>query len=132
MPKIVVDPCILQLLYPSASTSHPQKIRLIAQVIRYDEDYGNLHVKRLPNVPPVYSHIDLESDHPCEDQEIATVNVSSINLQNHQIRKGAVVSIWAIFDGTKTKALDISGYNGHEVLNGGSDVLAAVSVLTDL
>lgn len=131
MPKLVVDPGVLSLLYPNASSSRPRKIRMVAQVTGYTPPM--LHVTRLANLAEIHSHIDVDTGEHNE-AEAPPVDLSMVteNINNETVQKGAVVSIWGVYDGSTVRAVEIYATTGQEVLDGGANVLAEFSVLNDL
>ncbi|PSK78037.1 hypothetical protein CJJ07_002073 [Candidozyma auris] len=128
MPSIVLDPTALPVQYPKATPHKPQKVRIIAQVSHFDVDTGLLTLTKVPNLPDLNTHIILDGD----KTEPVPINTADIDVDAECLRKGNVVSVWGNYDGSQVNAWDCHGTNGEELLDGGSEILAEASHLTNL
>lgn len=128
MPRYVLDPTILPLQYPKASTAKPQKVRIVAQVSEHKP--GVLFLVRVPNLPPLHSQIVL--DGAAVNPEPIAIIIEHLDVAADCLRKGSVVSVWGTFDGNSVTAWECEPSNGQELLDGGSEVLAEVSNLVCL
>lgn len=132
MTKLILDPAILPLQYPRASSIRPKKIRLVAQVHRYDVQCGHLFLSRIPNLPPLHTQITLD-DEPSPEKPVA-VDVAGVaqNLAPETTDPGSIVSIWGFYNGAIISAVECCPVNGQELLGGSAEVLAGISSLGDL
>lgn len=133
MTNLCVDPAGLKLQLPKATPVHPKKIRLIGQVLYYDEDTALLYVGRVANLGPVHVHVSLEGEDEEKDAS-ACVDVSQVLqfLDRETTVEGAVVSIWGIYDGLQIQAVECIGVNGQALLGGSASVMAEFSQLRRL
>lgn len=134
MTRLILDPALLPLQYPRASSARPKKIRLIAQVQKYDIQAAQLHLSRIPNLPQLYTQITLDDDLSQASESIVAVDTSQVmeSLRAAHTDPGAIVSVWGFYDGECVTAVECSAVNGQELLSGGAEVLAEMSNLRDL
>lgn len=133
MTRLCVDPADLPFQFAKATSVHPQKLRLIGQVLNYDEENAFLYVGRVANLAPVNVVISLEGDEENTNKSVC-VDVSDILglLGRENTAEGLVVSVWGIYDGHSIRAIECSGVNGQELLGGSVSVLAEMSKLRGL
>lgn len=132
MTRLCVDPAGLSFQFPRASPAHPTKLRLIGQVLRYDEARAQLYVGRVANLPPVHVHISLD-DEQNSVEDPACVDVADVVglLGPLSTSEGGVVSVWGMYDGKIIRAVECIGVNGQELLGGPVSVLAEISQMND-
>lgn len=132
MTKLCVDPAGLSFQFAKASSAHPQKLRLIGQVLKYDEFSAHLYVGRVANLPPLHVHISLE-DHEQNVERNVCVDLTDVLLLlgTQTTTEGAVVSVWGMYDGKVIRAVECIGVNGQELLGGSVYVLAEISKMND-
>lgn len=134
MTQIVVEPDALSLLFPKAASETPAKVRLIVQTHHYDLGETLLYVTRLPNVPTLVIHIDLENELLPSPPQAVPVNVSLILdlLLNNVLDSGLVISIIGTYDGDEVTVLECTPIETQLVLDGGSQLLAQMASLQRL
>lgn len=133
MTRLCLDPAGLALLFPKASSAHPQKIRLIGQVLRYDESTGELYVGRVANLPPLHIRISLDDD-DIQMETSVRVDVTDVLylLGAQSTAEGAVISVWGMYDGKNVLAVECSWVNGQELLGGSVSVLAEMATMREI
>lgn len=132
MTRLCMDPATLRLQYPRASHSAPVRIRVVAQVSRYDAGNARLFLVRCANLARA-EVFDIDAGAVCNTDSEIGVDVSGVMaaLGPHQVMTGAVVSVWGMFDGNEIYAVECAEVNGG-VLVGGSEVMAQLAALQDL
>lgn len=128
MPRIVLDPAILPLQYPRASTAKVQKVRIVAQVSEHIPPF--LFLVRVPNLPELHTQVVI--DGAAAEPEPVPMNIENLHVACDCLRKGTIVSVWGTYDGESVTAWECKPANGQELLDGGSEILAEASNLVDL
>lgn len=78
MTKLVIDPLSLSQEFPDASETNSVKIKLLAQVVEYDNQSAILKVTRMVNMPSC-----TEGDGGQEDQ----IGISGVSSDEHESMK---------------------------------------------
>lgn len=137
MTVLVLDPAALSLFYPRASNVNPQKLRVIAQVVDYDDSSSTFSISRLPNLGPLHTEIDLvdEDEDVCEQYKesvlLVDVSQSAFTYMDIYDSVGKVISILGFYNGSIINAVECIRLD-EQALLGSVETLTAMATLENL
>lgn len=139
MTVLVLDPAALSLFYPRASNVNPQKLRVIAQVVDYDDSSSMFSISRLPNLGPLHTEIDLvdedEDEDVCEQYKetvlLVDVSQSAFTYMDIYDSVGKVISILGFYNGSIINAVECIRLD-EQALLGSVETLTAMATLENL
>lgn len=134
MTKLVIDPLSLRQEFPDASETNSVKIKLLAQVVEYDNQSAILKVTRMVSMPPFVTtgDYDQENQECISDMESGimeireqalreapelhrTLQVNMFNVINSMTAemtyKGTAVSLIGFFNGESFNVVDCYTFN---------------------
>lgn len=105
MTKLIVDPDALKLEFPRASESRSVRVRLLVQVIEYDDANANLVVRKLPNFPSTSISLD---DFSLEQESRYVINVFGLlsNIHTEITDPGCIISLVGYYNGDKIHPIE--------------------------
>lgn len=133
MTKLIVDPLSLLLEFPKASESKSYRIRILGQVVEYDDVTATLKIRKVPNVPKLYTEINLIEDDAPEKYTL-NLDVTGVlhTLTKESISVGAIVNIVGYYDGKEVNVIECYTVNGSSVIPPNNvKVLTEISSLKD-
>lgn len=132
MTRLVLDPSTLLIELPRASESRLYRVRIIAQVVEYDEESCCLTVVKVPTVPQIHTTIVLDD---IEDDNRVQIFLSNIidRLNLDCIRKGAVVNIIGYYNGNGVNVVECDTVDMGVLMRGTDvDMMVEMSKMRDL
>lgn len=133
MTKLIVDPLSLLLEFPKASESKSYRIRILGQVVEYDDVTATLKIRKVPNVPKLYTEINLIEDEAPEKYTL-NLDVTGVlhTLTKESISVGAIVNIVGYYDGKEVNVIECYTVNGSSIIPPNNvKVLTEISSLKD-
>lgn len=132
MTRLVLDPSTLPIEFPRASDSKLYRVRIIAQVVEYDDESCCLTVVKVPTVPQIHTTIVLDDIADDNQVHISLSNITD-RLNLDCIRKGAVVNIIGYYNGRGINPVECDTVD-TSVLMRGADVgmMVEMSKMRDL
>lgn len=141
MTVLVLDPAALSLFYPRASNVNPQKLRVIAQVVDYDDSSSMFSISRLPNLGPLHTEIDLVDEDEDEDEDVCEqykesdllvdVSHSAFTYMDIYDSVGKVISILGFYNGIIINAVECICLD-EQALLGSVETLTAMATLENI
>lgn len=133
MTKLVLDPLNLSLEFPKASNSNLHRIRILAQVIAYDDDTSTLRITKVQNIPQLHTVINL-IDEPLSERDTLDLNVFNVlsTLNIEVTYPGTIVNIIGYYNGDDVNVVECYPVNGGTIIpEKNVQVLAGLSSLKD-
>lgn len=133
MTKLILDPLSLSLEFPKASESRIHRVRILCQVVEYDDLTATLKVCKVPTIHKLHTEINL-IDEPVV--ETCTLNVNLIGVldkvKTEAIRVGSIVNMVGYFNGEEVNVIECYPVNGSSIIpENNVKVLEEISKLKD-
>lgn len=133
MTKLILDPLSLSLEFPKASESRIYRVRILCQVVEYDDLTATLKVCRVPTIHKLHTEINLIDEPTVEE---CTLNVNLIGVLNkvnvETISVGSIVNMVGYFNGADVNVIECYSVNGSSIIpENNVKVLEEISKLRD-
>lgn len=132
MTRLVLDPATLPIEFPRASDSRVYRVRLIAQIVEYNDEACCLTVVKAPTVPQIHTTIVLDD---IEEDGKVQINVLNIvdRLNLDAISPGSVVSIVGYYNGQEINPVECDAVNANAMMLGlDVSMMVAMSQMKDI
>lgn len=133
MTKLILDPLSLSLEFPKASESRIHRVRILCQVVEYDDLTATLKVCKVPNIHKLHTEINL-IDEPVAERYTLNVNLFGVldKMNAESISVGTIVNIVGYFNGENVNVIECYPVNGSSIIpENNVKVLAGISKLKD-
>ena len=133
MTKLILDPLSLSLEFPKASESRLHRVRILCQVVEYDDLTATLKVCKVPNIHKLHTEINL-IDEPVEEAYTLNVNLFGVldKINAESISVGTIINIVGYFNGEEVNVVECYHVNGSSIIpETNVKVLAEMSELKD-
>ncbi|CUM54485.1 uncharacterized protein AC631_04080 [Debaryomyces fabryi] len=133
MTKLILDPLSLSLEFPKASESRIHRVRILCQVVEYDDLTATLKVCRVPTIHKLHTEINLIDEPTVEE---CTLNVNLIGVLDkvnvETISVGSIVNMVGYFNGADVNVIECYSVNGSSIIpENNVKVLEEISKLRD-
>lgn len=132
MTRLVVEPDALPLLFPKASVEEPVKLRLVVQVHDHDPRTAILLVRKLPNLPQLVVHIDLDGNSLLRPPFVEVDLAHIVEILPNMTISGLAVNIIGMYDGKRITAFECTHIDAQLLLGGRIELLAQMATLRNL
>lgn len=133
MTKLILDPLSLPLEFPKASESRLHRVRILGQVVEYEDAAATLKVCKVPNIPKLHTEINL-IDEPVPEAHTLNVNIGGVldKMNAESISIGTIVNIVGYFNGEDVNVIECYPVNGSSIIpHNNVTVLTEISKLKD-